>query len=233
MAEELKRGYTFFYNNTTWKVTKTYIIKWDDGTKTNEYQVKSRQGIVQYLEIEIAKGKKDTYSFWSIEPKHSFLQKTQGLTKDFVSIGKVKFPKNISYQGVDYEFDERNDGKCKYDFETERVNCLEYTNADDTKFLALEFWDDEIEVSTGIPIKKSDISQIKPGVGILETPILDFIWKYIQYIIFGLFFLVMFLVTQCSNRNSWNNDSQSLNDSTKVNRSNGYYRSRNSGGFGK
>ncbi len=234
--DDLKKGYTFFFRNSTWKVTESYKIKWDDGTKSKEFKVKSDRGLIRYLEIEYAKKSKKTYSFWTKQSDKSFLYESQELVKDYVSIGNAKFPKNITYKGDNYVFDERNDGVCTYDYsETEKVNSLDYTNEDDTKFLAIEFWDDEIEVSTGESIRSSDIKRIeKAGLSLLNNPVIDFIGKYIRFIIFGFFFLFMAIANTCSKKDSWNDDSKYSNDSTKVKRyNNGYYRSRNSSGFGK
>lgn len=234
--EDLKIGFTFFFENTTWKVTEMYKIKWNDGTKSKEFKVKSLSGTIRYLEIEYGKKNKKTYSFWTKQSDKSFLYEGQKLVKDYVSIGSAKFPKSIAYNDVYYEFDERTDGTCTYDYgEKEKVNSLDYTNKDDTKFLAIEFWDDEIEVSTGVPIKQTDISRIeKAQLSLTNNPVINFIGKYARFVVVGIFLLFMILANTCSKRGGWNDDSNTYNDSTKVKRyNNGYYRSRNSSGFGK
>ena len=234
MAIKLKTGFTFYYKNRLWKVTEVYKIKWDDGTKSEEFKIKSKSGNINYLEIETDKIGKTTYSFWTKHNDKNFLRKSQKLVKDFVSLGTAKFPTNLKYRGVDYIFDERNDGICDYGYETEKVNSLDYTNQTNTKFLAIELWDDEIEVSTGIPIKQNAISRIEKGnTSLLDTPILKFFGKYIAIILVFGFIGLSTLLNKCSNRNSWNSDSNyNKNDSTKVYRNNNYYRGR-SGGFGK
>ena len=234
MAIKLKAGYTFFYKNKLWKITESYKIKWEDGTRSEEFKVKSKSGAINYLEIETDKENKTTFSFWAKHTDKNFLRKSQKLVVDFVALGTAKFPKNLKYRGVDYIFDERNDGICNYGYETEKVNSLDYINENDTKFLAIELWDDEIEVSTGIPIKENSISKIEKGSStISSSAIVNFIGKYIIAVIVACFLFFSFLLKQCSHNNSWNSNSNyNKNDSTKVYRNNSYYRNR-SGGFGK
>jgi hypothetical protein len=235
MPIKLKAGFTFFYKNKLYKVTEVYKIKWDDGTKSEEFKVKSKAGTINYLEIETTNDGKTIFSFWTKHSDKKFLEKSQKLVKDFVSLGSAKFPENLKYRGVDYIFNERNNGTCNYGYETERVNSLEYSNNENTKFLAIELWDDEIEVSTGIPIKEKDISKIEKGsMPVLATSIWNFFSKYfVALLIFG-FLTISFMLEKCSKNNSWNNDSNyNSSDSTKVKRNNSYYRGRSSGGFGK
>lgn len=237
----LKSGYRFRYRNQFWKVRETYIISWDDQTKTYEYKVKSEGGEIGYLEIEVdANGENPIYSFWKDETNKDFLFEKYP-EEDVIYIEKASFPKKINFEGELFEFDERNDGICDYGYETEKVNCLSYTNANDTKFLALEFWDDEIELSTGIPISEHDISAIEEGkLEFSGGPFLYWIGRNIVGIVIGFFLIVMFSIQRCttsSTTNSQNNYSQNDSTKTKSNRvnrsSSGYYRSRNSRGSGK
>ncbi|MBU3012958.1 DUF4178 domain-containing protein [Polaribacter vadi] len=234
MAIKLKTGYTFFYKNRLWRVTEVYKIKWEDGTKSEEFKVKPKSGNINYLEIETSKDGKKSYSFWSKHNDKSFLRKSQKLVKDFVALGSAKFPTNLTYRGVHYTFDEKTDGICDYGYEKEKVNALDYIDKTKTKFLAIELWDDEIEVSTGILIQENAISKIEKGnPPLLDSPILKFIGKYIAIILIFGFIGLSSLLNRCSNNNSWNSDSNyNKNDSTKVYRNNNYYRSRSSG-FGK
>lgn len=232
MKKELQLGYLFRYNNQTWKITEVYNIKWNDGTKSTEFKVKSNNNAVHYLEIETAKDKSKTYSFWTKETNKDFLFSDKPLT-NYVTLGSARFPKELNYNGVTYFYDETCTGTCNYGYETEQVDSLDYTNKNDTRLFSIELWDDEIEVSTGFPIKESDISNIqegKPSLG--STSLEGFFSKYFSWILIGGFIVVSSLMKTCSSRNTWNNDNQYQNDSTKVNRSNSYYRGR-SGGFGK
>jgi len=234
MAVKLKSGYTFYYKNKLWKVTEVYKIKWNDGTKSEEYKVKTKSGRFHYLEIETNKQGKKTFSFWTKHSDKNFLRNSQQLVKDFVPLGTAKFPKNLNYKGTDYIFDERNDGVCNYGYESEKVNSLDYTNENDTKFLAIELWDNEIEVSTGVLIKQPDISKVEKGISSTSNSgIINFISKNAVAVIIFSFFCFSFLLRQCSAKKSWNtNSNYNSSDSTKVYRNNNYYRGR-SGGFGK
>jgi len=234
MAIELKKGYTFFYQNTLWKVTEVYTIRWKDGSKSYEYKVKSDKGIIRYLEIETDLKNVSAYSFWEkIHNKNQFLSEFRNLEDNFVTIGKTKFPKEIEYKGVKYEFDERNDGMCFYDYEEEEVNSIDYTNHNDTKFFSIEVWDDEVEFSIGIPIKQHDISRIEKGKGgLFSSSILNVIGKNISYVVIGVFAVLSLVLNRCSTR-TLSGDSDQYRDSTKVHRSNNSYRSRNTTGFGK
>lgn len=232
MKKQLKLGYLFRYNNQTWKITEVYKIKWNDGTKSTEFKIKSSKNIVRYLEIETAKNKSKVYSIWTKETNKDFLFSDKPL-KDYVTLGSARFPKEINYNGEMYFHDETCTGTCTYDYETEQVDSLDYTNKNDTKFFSIELWDDEIEVSTGIPIKESDISNIQEGNPELSNSFsFKFISKYISWILIGGFVFISFLMKNCSRSTTWSNDNQYKNDSTKVHRSNNYYRGR-SGGFGK
>ncbi len=234
MPIKLKKGYTFFYDNKSWKVTEVYKTRWNDGTKSEEFKIKTNLGIIRYLEIEID-GEDIDYSIWEkITNKRQFLSKFKKLEDDYVSVGNAKFPKVISYKGVDYKFVGQSNGVCSYDFETERVDSIDYANKNNTRFFSIEVWDDEVEISTGIPIQESDIKQIEKGkYNILNSSVINFIGNYIGLVLVIVFVLTTALLQKCSNNNSWNDDSRYSNDSTKVHRSNNYYRGRSSGGFGK
>lgn len=232
--QELKRGYLFDYKNQTWKVTDIYKIRWDDGSNTTEYQVKNKKGEVRYLMLEFVRKQKTSYTFWEkIADINQFLKTISKTESDFVSIGKAKFPKKFQFENTMYTFDEKCDGTCYYDYESERVNSLDYTNDDDSKFLAIQLWDDEIEISTGISILQSQINNIQERTSFVSSDSLwNFISKYFVGIIFTLFMLMTFALNKCSS-NSWDGNRDS-NDSTKVYRnSNNYYRGRSSRGFGK
>lgn len=233
MRINLKRGYLFRYNNQTWKVTEVYKVKWRDGTKSDEYKVKSERNVIHYLEIETDKKGSKTYSFWEKQSNKDFLFSDKPLA-DYVTLGKAKFPKQINYNGVLYYYDETNTGSCVYNFETEQVDSIDYTNEDDTKLLSIELWDDEIEVSTGFPIKESDISNIQESKNsFIDSPVISFISKNIAIVLVFGFIVLSSLLNRCSSKNEWNGDSRYTNDSTQVKKSNNYYRSRNSRGSGK
>ena len=233
MSITLKTGYTFSFENQTWKITESYFIKWNDGTESNEYKVKAENGITRFLEIEKDTSGNKSYSFWAKIYDKDFIYKSQNADADFIQIGNAKFPKKVNLQGINYEFDERNDGICKSTFESEEVNSLDYANENGSKLLSIELWDDEIEVSLGRPIKEIAIKNIEKKSPLLDGPII-FTWitKYIALIIVFCFFVINALLNSCNRKNSWNSDNSTYNDSTKVHRSNNYYRNR-SGGFGK
>ncbi len=228
--QELKKGYLFNYKTSTWKVTDIYKINWDDGSNTVEYKVKDRSGTVRYLMVEYVRKETPKYTFWEkLYDIESLLSQITQTETDFVTINNAKFPKQFYYDDIEYNFDERCDGTCYYDYESERVNSLDYTNSDDTQFFAIQLWDDEIEISTGILISKNDITNIQERK---SSSVANTIGKYFVGFIFGGFILVTLLLNKCSN-NSWN-DRRDPNDSTKVYRNtNNYYRGRSSRGYGK
>lgn len=236
--DNLKKGTTFDYEGKIWKITEVYKIKWDDGTKSTEYQVKTNRH-VGFLEVHLDAEKNLNYSFWRKETnKNHFLSIIKNTTSDFVELGSAKFPKKINYKKVSYTFKAICDGTCSYGYESERVNSLDYTNENNTKLLSIELWDDEIEISTGIYITRADISNIQESKsytsGINSSSIIETLAKYSSGIFITLFFLITFLCNRCSS--SWNGN-RDPNDSTKVYRNSGssrgtYYRGRSSG-FGK
>ena len=233
--QELKKGYLFNYKTQIWKVTDIYKINWDDGSNTTEYKVKDKNGIVRYLMIEYVRKESPKYTFW--EKLHNidyFLSQITKTETDYVSINNAKFPKKFNYKNVEYDFDERCDGTCYYDYESERVNSLDYTNTDDTKFFSIQLWDDEIEICTGKLISKTEIKNIQERKTFVDTSSLgSFISRYFVGLIFGAFILMTLMLEKCSNNNSWNGN-RDYNDSTKVYRNtNNYYRGRSSRGFGK
>ncbi|WP_194768739.1 DUF4178 domain-containing protein [Tamlana sp. I1] len=234
MPIKLKKGFSFFYKNELWKVTDIYKIKWNDGSVSNEYKIKNKKGLIRYLEIELSKNKAN-YSFWEkITDKSVLSSSLNNVDDDYIAFEKAKFPKQIKYKGVNYSFKERNDGICQYAYEKETINSIDYSNQDGSKLLSIEIWDDEVEISTGIIIEESQISRIEKGSPNFDSSaIIDSLGKYIGAIIIVGFILISSLLSRCSNGNSWSDNSSNYNDSTKVNRSNNFYRGRSSGGFGK
>lgn len=222
---ELKRGYQFRYNNNTWKVTEVYNISWDDGTKSTEYQIKSKHRVA-YLEVHLNKDKETLYSFWVKDVnKERFLLKISNPKSDYISLGKANFPRKIYHAGVEYNFHERTDGICYYGYDDERVNSLDYENADFTKKLAIELWDDEIEISTGIPILAEDISHIEKKRSYINTnAIVNTIENNISFFYLLAFVILFIVIVRCSEEN---------NSNTVYRNSGSFYRGRSSSGFGK
>lgn len=234
MPLKLKRGYTFHYNRTTWKVTDIYKIKWADGSKSVEYKVKGKNGNIRYLEIETSKDNKESFSFWEkITNKTQFLSKFKNLKEDFFLVGKTKFPKKIDYNGLSYRFDEQNKGVLQ-NLERESVNSVDYISRAGTELLSFEIWSDEVEVSYGRVIKESQISKIEKGSSsVISSSIVEKLGDYIGVIVVFGFLLVSLTLNKCSSGGSWSSDSKYSNDSTKVHRSNNVFRARSSSGFGK
>ncbi|WP_143569773.1 DUF4178 domain-containing protein [Tenacibaculum agarivorans] len=231
--QKLKIGYLFDYKNQTWKVTDIYKINWDDGSKTTEYKVKDKNGIVRYLMVELVRKQRPNYTFWEkLHDIDHFLAQINQTESDYVAINNAKFPKQFYYKNVEYNFDERCDGTCYYDSESERVNSLDYTNSRDDRFFSIQLWDDEIEICTGKTISKSEIKNIQERKIAIGDSISVFFSKYFVGIIFISFMLLTFALQKCS-KSTWNGN-RDPNDSTKVHRStNNYYRGRSSRGYGK
>lgn len=230
---EFKKGYLFSYKNQTWKVTDIYKINWDDGSNTTEYQLKGKNGFVRYLMIEYVRKQPPKYTFWEkLNDIQGFLSKINNTDSNYVAIGNAKFPKKFNYKDIAYNFDERCDGTCYYDYESERVNSLDYSNFNENRFFSIQLWDDEIEICTGKTISKSEITNIKARTSLSQNNVFNFITRYFVGFLFAIFFLFTFLLNKCSN-GTWTGNGDP-NDSTKVHRSsNSYYRGRSSGGFGK
>lgn len=236
---KLKRGYTFNFRNSTWKVTEVYQINWEDGTKSDEYKVKSEQGILRYLEIFSDNSNQISYSFWVKEFDHDFLHRTKIKDDNFISIDKFKFPKKLNLKGVKYEYTADQAGNCHYGitnlFEKERVDSINYENQNGSRLLSIEIWDHETEISVGTPIDREDLKNIEKGKPPITTDLLvNWGNKYLTVIILVVYILVSMIMSKCNQKKSWDyQNSDYQNDTTKVYRSNNYYRGRTSSGFGK
>ncbi len=229
ILKNLKRGTTFRFENKTWKVTEIYRIKWNDGTKSVEYKVKSNSFTSRYLEVSYGNGNATRYSFWRKEPnKEKVLAETQNLENSFISVKKAKFSKKIVHYNTTYNFKEKVSGICK----NETVNAIEYSDISNTKFLAIEIWDDEVEVSSGFTIQKTDISYI---IVFDKEKDQNRFFNTIAVLIGILFLGTIITFKECSPKNkSWDRRNNYSNDSSKVHRnSNSYYRGRSSRGYGK
>ncbi len=236
MAILLKNGFTFNFRNKTWKVTETYTIKWDDGTKSSEFKVKSNTGDINFLEIEKEQNGKTHYSFWQKERGNKIAISTpKNESVEQISVARLKFPSKILFDGIQYNFQKRYDGRFSDGYETETVNSLDYVNNDESKLLSIEVWEDETEFSTGFWLNEKEITNVKEGKASVDSSFLvKNIKKYLFFFLFGGFFLLSLLLNKCSNSLSSANDDSSYNsDSTQVHRSNNAYRSRNSRGYGK
>ncbi len=241
---ELKRGDTFTFRNSTWKVTESCEIKWNDGTVSKEFKVKSNAGLIRFLEIESDLQGKKTYSYWKKEYNTEFLVKGQDAKSDSIHENGLKFAKNFTYKGIRYDFDQRSSGMCQYDFfsgyQKEIVVSLDYSNNGNSKLLSIELWDDDVEgyddaeVYLGEVIIESDIKNIeKKKWAISGSSILDLAYNY-STAIFIAFVVIFISFSRCNRKNSWGSgESSTQEDSTKVKRSNNSYRGRNTYGYGK
>lgn len=236
---ELRKGHTFTYLGRSWKITESYKIEWNDNSISNEFKIKSDEGVIKYLEILTNGDNNTSLSFWSKEYDKDFIYKAQNTDNDYIAIGNARFPKKVNLKGINYNFITKHTGTCQYGFsnsyEKERVDSIDYKNENNSKLLSIELWDDEIEVSTGIPIKESELKNIEKGIPPITVDLINnwFNKNLMTILILGII-LISFLLNRCNQSNSWNsNDSISQNDSTKVHRSNNPYRGRTSYGFGK
>lgn len=228
MIEKLKRGYTFCYDKTIWKVTQVYTIKWKDATSSIEYRIKSDKGQIAFLEIETdEKTNRKTYLFWE---KEYDVDCEKGTT-DTIKVDELEFDKEINHKSIAYTFNKKIKGKFRYNHTTEKVISLDYENEDNTKFLSIEVWEDEYEFSTGIIIESTDITQIEEPSSYFATidssSIISGLKQRIVPITFMMLFF-LFFITRCSNSNEDGDNENSINrSSTNI------IRSRNYGGYGK
>lgn len=234
---ELKPGYTFSFENELWKVAEAYTINWRDNTSSFEYKVKSGTGAIRYLEIAANTDNTVSYSFWTKAVFKDFANACQESTAEHTQMGKFSFPKLLNLYGIEYNFIEIAEGVYQDNYETAKLFSWDYANTAADNFFSIEIWEDETEVSTGRVINEADITGIEVGKAITDFPLMQKIGKYIIYIVIFIFVGFGLLISQCSRTNTTQNgygeNAAKENDSTRVNRSNNYYRRRNSTGFGK
>lgn len=123
-------------------------------------------------------------------------------------------------------------------YESAKVISLDYESLNKKRLFFIELWEDEMEISTGFPIKESDISQIEKSTSTFETSAnFDFMGRNIGGFVVGGFILFIMFFSTCfkSSNYSWDNSNSAYsNDTSKVERSNNnYYRGRSSRSRGK
>ena len=111
---DLKRGYTFIFQNSTWKVTESHTITWDQDAKSKVFKIKSHRGIVRFLEFYIVTDEEPVYSIWTKEFDKDFIRKAQDSNTNYIKIGNAKFPKTIHLKGVEYTYANKYSGNCRY-----------------------------------------------------------------------------------------------------------------------
>lgn len=154
---DLGKEYIFEYATETWTVTALFEYDWGDNYFTREFIMKS--GITEKsLHIEDDGGLIVTLS------EKVKIRKLGDEVCDYIDTHE-KPPKKIIFEGVTYYLDEKSPGYCKeIDAEKwEELISYDYLDEEEEKILCIEqFGDEEFEVSKGIIIDKTTISNILP-----------------------------------------------------------------------
>jgi hypothetical protein len=153
---DLKEGFVFEYDLSTWTVEKTFEYDWGDECFSKDHKITNG---------------KDTF-YLSIsdddEIEISLLSKIKmsAFEEDIPMYIKLNEepPSRISLKGDTYSMDSGSAGYIKNAKQWDEMMSWEYFNSDGSKVLCIEQFDDnEFEASYGIVLKEYEISNILPA----------------------------------------------------------------------
>lgn len=157
---DLRTGWVFDYDLSTWEVLETYEYDWGDETFTLEYKVTDGKR-TSFLSVE-----EDDELFITFMDK----VKIRKIKEDLPEIirNEDRPPAKIVYNGRIYLQDSEtpgyfNDGKSDSKDNWEELMSWNYIDQEDEYALTIEQWDDnEFEAAQGKVLKAFEISNILP-----------------------------------------------------------------------
>lgn len=155
---DLEKGYLFDYDLETWTVKRMSEYDWGDNHFSREFLIESK-GKTFYLSID----EEDTLEVILFE-KIKY-RKLGSFVTNYQKEHK-RFPDQITYEGITYDFDEESAGYYRdvASEDWEELISFDFVNDNDTKFLNIEQWDEnDFEASVGIKLKPFEISNILPS----------------------------------------------------------------------
>jgi len=159
MAIRLKIRDTFTLENETWKVAEKDSIKWHDGTKSEEFKIKSSSRNTKYLEIFFDTSSSPKYFLWQAINQNLSVDPTSA--DDLISFVGLCFPPVIHIVNTDFKFINKQEGVCKSGFDSEDVFALSYADDSGKRLLTIEAWEDGIEVHIGKELPEEKIKNVK------------------------------------------------------------------------
>lgn len=157
-VSDIEKNYLFEYQLETWMVTAMFEYDWGNNFFTREFVVKCGDK-KKYLEIEDDGGLTIVFS------EDIKKRKLGAAVNNHIDTNNEP-PKEIVYEGVIYYLEEKSSG---YSRNVENENWEElisftYLDEEEEKTLSItQYSESEFEVTKGIVIKETDISNILPA----------------------------------------------------------------------
>lgn len=155
---DLKRGYIFDYDLSTWKVDKSYDYDWGGNFFTVEHQISNGRDTL-YLSIS-----EDDELELSVSSKI----KISSIEQDIPSCIKnnEEPPSKIVFKGESYSMESGSSGFIRTgdSDDWQEMMSWDYYNNEGDKILCIEQFDDnEFEASYGVVAKEFEFSNILPA----------------------------------------------------------------------
>lgn len=154
---DLKVGFLFDYDLSTWEVTAEYEYDWGNNFYTREFKIVNGKE-ERYLSLEI-----DDDIKLSLYDKVNPLAIDRDLPKTIMRDDEP--PREVSLGGVSYTRKEESIGYWRNvrSSDWSKFVSWDYEGEGGQKLLSIERWgEEEFEASSGIPIKEFEISNILP-----------------------------------------------------------------------
>ena len=155
---DLKKGFVFDYDLSTWEVLEEYQYDWGDNYFSSEYKI-SNGTETCYLSVE-----EDDEVQLSISGKVKIRVIDENLP-DYISKHE-KAPSSLIYQGVKYFLEKESPGYFRGEGKPDWTELISWDYEDEKgeKILTVEQWGEfEFEASAGKMIKEFEISNILPA----------------------------------------------------------------------
>ena len=194
---DLKEGFLFDYDLSTWEVTAEYEYDWGNNFYTREYKVVNGRE-ERYLSVEI-----DDNIVLSLYEKINPLAIDRDLPR--VIVRDDEPPREVSLSGIRYTRKEESIGYWRNvrSSDWSKFVSWNYEAENSEKLLSIERWgEEEFEAASGIKIKEFEISNILPRENSPKRAPRDYderktkSRKYFWLLMIGLV-LVFFGVTRC------------------------------------
>ena len=155
--DQLSVGAFFDYDFESWEVRKEYHYKWEDGSESKEFQVKSVSQ-TKYLSVE-----EDDELLITLTEKINPNALVEDLSKEVNQHDRP--PKKIQYKGIFYYLSDDSAGLFSENGgEEEELISWTYYDDKEKHTLCIEQWDDDdFEASIGICLEEHEFTNLLPG----------------------------------------------------------------------
>ena len=152
---DLKKGYIFDYDMSSWEVEDVVVYTWDNGVKDLEFNIFNGKDKM-YLNYE--KAGSQVSIFWEAKLNDVWAEARNNIRKK-VDISEREF----KYKGNTYYFAGEGSAKVSSSTETFHMqNWLFQTDSDDSLVSINKYEDNSMEVYVGKKLKLHEISNILP-----------------------------------------------------------------------